>query len=258
MIGQNDVAGETFSLSDAHGLVAFAHKMRLARVSMWSANRDAQCGAQGLDDQVSNTCSGVKQTPLAFTWELGRLNGRLPDRVAAPPEADPARLPTRDNPATSPYPIWRTAKAYTAGDEIVWHQRVYEAKWFTQGDFPDAQVAHLWDTPWRYIGPILASDAQPASTSATTWNVDQVYLAGNRVLHNGLVYEAKWWTQADVPTNDPERAADAPWTVIGKAPATVAKTAVITTPTVAPLATGATVTPGGVATPGVATRSAAK
>ena len=51
MIGQNDVPGETFSLSDAHALVSFAHRMHLARVSMWSANRDTQCGAQVLDSR---------------------------------------------------------------------------------------------------------------------------------------------------------------------------------------------------------------
>jgi chitinase len=261
MIGQNDVAGETFSLSDAHGLVAFAHRMHLARVSMWSANRDSQCGAQVLDDQVSNTCSGVKQNQLAFTWELGRLNGRLPDGVTAPAEADASHLPTRDNPATSPYPIWRTAKAYKAGDEIVWHQRVYEAKWFTQGDFPDAPVAHLWDTPWRYIGPILRSDAQTSAASAAAqlraWDVDQVYLAGNQVLHNHLLYEAKWWTQADEPTSDPERADSSPWRVIGKAPANAAKADVTVTiaPAVTPLAVGAAVTPASESVHTVATRS---
>ncbi len=77
----------------------------------------------------------------------------------------PSQLPTRDNPATSPYPIWRATKAYRLGDEVVWHQRVYEAKWYTQGYVPDTPVAHLWDTPWRYIGPVLKSDAQAATTA---------------------------------------------------------------------------------------------
>ena len=61
--------------------------MHLARVSMWSANRDSQCGVQSLDGQVSNTCSGVSQKPLAFTWELGRLNGHPPVRTTAPADA---------------------------------------------------------------------------------------------------------------------------------------------------------------------------
>ena len=63
MIGRNDVQGEVFSLGDAHALVSFAKKMHLARVSIWSANRDSQCGVQSIDDQVSNTCSGVAAEP---------------------------------------------------------------------------------------------------------------------------------------------------------------------------------------------------
>ena len=210
------------------GLVSFAHQMHLARVSMWSANRDSQCGAQVLDEQVSNTCSGVKQKPLAFTWELGRLNGHLPVRVTRPGRG---RMPRACRRATTRQPArtrsGATSKAYKAGDEIVWHQRVYEAKWFTQGDFPDAPVAHLWDTPWRYIGPILSSDAQPSTTSATAllaWNVDQVYLAGNTgaaqrpasTRRSGGRRPTSRRTIRSTPTASP-------WQVVGKAPATAAR-----------------------------------
>ena len=207
MIGRNDVQGEVFSLGDAHALVSFAKKMHLARVSMWSANRDSQCGVQSIDDQVSNTCSGVPQNPLAFTWELGRLNGKPPVRATAPALPDASQLPTRDNPATSPYPIWLATKAYRLGDEVVWHQRVYEAKWYTTGYAPDTPVAHLWDTPWRYIGPVLKSDAQVATSGAgklREWSSDQVYLAGTKVLLNGMVYEAKWSTQSDATVERPD------------------------------------------------------
>jgi chitinase len=221
MIGRNDVPGETFSVSDASALVSFAKKMHLARVSMWSANRDSQCGVQSLDGQVSNTCSGVSQKPLAFTWELGRLNGHPPVRSTAPALPDASRTPTRDDPATSPYAIWRESKTYSAGDEIVWHHRVYEAKWHTQGALPDAPVDHLWDTPWRYLGPILSTDVTTGSTTATLapWNADQVYLEGSTVLHDGLVYKAKWWTQADTPSADPQGLGNLPWQLTGKATA---------------------------------------
>jgi chitinase len=223
MIGRNDVPGETFTLSDARALVSFAREMHLARVSMWSANRDSQCGVQSLDGQVSNTCSGVPQKSLAFTWELLRLNGHPPVRSSAPVLPDTSRTPTRDDPATSPYPIWRESRTYSAGDEIVWHRRVYEAKWHTQGAVPDAPVDHLWDTPWRYLGPILSTDVTSGGTSSTLtpWNADQVYLEGSEVLHNGLVYKAKWWTQADTPSTDPQRIGNLPWQLVG--PATAAQ-----------------------------------
>src|SRR5690606_38700545 len=40
MIGQNDVDGEVFTLDDAEGLTSFARSRGVARVSMWSLNRD--------------------------------------------------------------------------------------------------------------------------------------------------------------------------------------------------------------------------
>jgi chitinase len=257
MIGKNDVAGETFSLGDAHALVGFARKMHLARVSIWSANRDSQCGVQSIDDQVSNTCSGVAQTPLAFTWELGRLDGKPPVRATAPALPDASQLPTRDNPATSPYPIWLATKAYRLGDEVVWHQRVYEAKWYTSGYAPDTPVNHLWDTPWRYIGPVLKSDAQSATAASTklrTWSSDQVYLAGNQVLWNGMVYQAKWWTQSDTPSSDPTRPNDVPWKVIGEE--TAADMNESTTPPVTTTATTTTPAPTGTTSTAVAPAAA--
>ena len=33
----------------------------------------------------------------------------------------------------------------------------------------------------------------------TTWQASGVYVSGQRVTHNGLMYEAKWWTQGETP-----------------------------------------------------------
>lgn len=67
MIGVNDVDGETFSLSDAKDVRAFAEKEGVAWVSMWSTFRDVQCasGAASQDDAATN-CSGVTQSSGAF------------------------------------------------------------------------------------------------------------------------------------------------------------------------------------------------
>ena len=37
------------------------------------------------------------------------------------------------------------------------------------------------------------------------------------MLHDGLVYKAKWWTQADTPSTDPQRLGNVPWQLVGKA-----------------------------------------
>lgn len=220
MIGRNDVETDRFTVGDARALVAFADEVALGRVSMWSANRDDRCGVQSDEARVSNTCSGVDQDTLEFTWELGRLNGPLPERTAVVPTESRAQAISRDDPSMSPYPIWRAAKAYERGAKVVWHGSVYEAKWWTQGDLPDEQVARLWDTPWRYVGPVLESDRPPVRERVAgrnpRWSAEQVYLKGDRVAFEGFVYEAKWYTQGTEPDPDPDRPTDVPWTLIGR------------------------------------------
>ncbi|MEU6379984.1 chitinase [Streptomyces sp. NPDC046909] len=67
MIGTNDVDGETFTLSDAAQVRAFAEEKEVAWVSMWSTFRDQECeeGESGEDDALTN-CSGVEQSSGAF------------------------------------------------------------------------------------------------------------------------------------------------------------------------------------------------
>lgn len=67
MIGVNDVAGETFTLSDAAQVRRFAGRKEIAWVSMWSSFRDRRCekGDSGSDDAATD-CSGVKQSTGAF------------------------------------------------------------------------------------------------------------------------------------------------------------------------------------------------
>lgn len=63
MIGVNDVANETFTLSDAAQVRAFAEEKEIAWVSMWSTFRDQECDDEG--DALTN-CSGVEQSSGAF------------------------------------------------------------------------------------------------------------------------------------------------------------------------------------------------
>ena len=225
MIGQNDVAAERFGLDDAQALLAFARRHQLRRLSIWSLNRDQDCGPNYANvTVVSSNCSGVAQQADAFSRILGKFRtGRdtagLPARAAPKPTA--TRTSIVDNPATSPYPIWNPDLSYQAGTKIVWHRNVYLAKWWTQGDTPDAPVAYAGDTPWTLIGPVLPGEhPQPTPTvSAGTypaWNVQHVYRAGDRVVYKGVGYRAKWYTKGDVPgvlVTDPGQT---PWELITK------------------------------------------
>ena len=214
MIGQNDIAGEYFTPSDARALYAFARQTGLGRVSMWSANRDAPCSVNANLTRVSDVCSGVNQQALAYTWDFNGLNAKLPDHVAAPSSTIAERPPSRDNPLLSPYPIWDQTSVYQAGSKVVWHGEVYQAKWWTLGTLPDETVDHPWDTPWRDLGPVLPSDAPPGSTKTVAlapWSSSEVYLEGDKVTFRDWVFQAKWWTQGQAPQITPLRPTDAPW-----------------------------------------------
>jgi chitinase len=218
MIGRNDVDGEYFHSSDAHAIVALAQRVHLGRVSMRSANQDYQCSANVDTTRISNVCSGVNQKSLAFTWELGELNALLPAEAPVAGTSIASRAPSRDNPATSPYPIWVPTKVYTGGEKVVWHGEVYEAKWWNQGPVPDMPVAHPWDTPWRDLGPVLPSDASTVANGTldkpSPWSASQVYIAGEKVIDHGAVFEARWWTQGEEPVVRPVRPENASWVLL--------------------------------------------
>lgn len=68
MIGQNDVQGEIFTLSDASALVTWARQQAyINRLAFWSMSRDnGSCPGQ---TWASPTCSGVAQT----TWQFSSI-----------------------------------------------------------------------------------------------------------------------------------------------------------------------------------------
>ncbi|PYI65831.1 glycosyl hydrolase family 18 [Arthrobacter livingstonensis] len=224
MVGQNDVAGEIFTLQDANGLHSFAVSKGVGRISMWSLNRDATCGPNYPDvARVSDACSGVDQGDQLFSQVLGQgLTTPLAAATTAAPQATARSTQVADNPATSPYPIWSDLAVYVAGDQIVWHGNVYLAKWWTQGDVPDNPVATDGTTPWQLVGPVLPGDKPapvvtvPAGTYPV-WAQATVYLQGDRVMFDGRVFEAKWWTRDDSPAaalqGDPASA----WTMLTNA-----------------------------------------
>jgi chitinase len=126
---------------------------------------------------------------------------------------------TVDNPATSRYQIWNPSQAYPKNTKVVWHQNVYESKWYTQGDTPDAPVATPTGTPWTLVGPVLPGEhPAPVPTLAAgtypTWTPAQIYVGGDRVMYNGVGFQAKWWTQGDIPGAPVKTPSDTPWQVL--------------------------------------------
>ena len=55
----------------------------------------------------------------------------------------------------------------------------------------------------------------PATSPYQIWNENGTYLEGTKVVWRRNVYEAKWWTQGDVPDNPVLEAWQTPWKLIG-------------------------------------------
>ncbi|MBA8816869.1 chitinase [Microbacterium halimionae] len=205
MIGQNDIAGEVFTLKDAATLNAYAVKKGLGRMSMWSLNRDRTCGENYPNTMVvSNECSGVDQGGESFATALSAGFDGLPGPI---PTATPTPITTAivDDPESSPFPVWTPKQSYSAGVKVVRQGYVYVAKWWTDGESDPADpTVSAVDSPWLYVGPVLPTD-QPftlptvAEGTYAPWDKETNYPAGERVVVKNVPFVAKWWTQGEDP-----------------------------------------------------------
>lgn len=221
MIGQNDVAGEVFTLADAEVVNEFARSKGVGKVAMWSLNRDATCESPlpTVLTVVQNSCSGVDQGTQTFADVLSM---DLPFASSVIASADSSDSPTAspgpsvspspepdltgepDDPAHSPYPIWDQYGTYPSGTKIVWLHNVYVANYWTSGVAPGTTAGSSTDSPWTLVGPVLPGDTPaplptlPADTYPQ-WDETEVYTAGTRVQLGLVPYAAKWWTQGQEP-----------------------------------------------------------
>ena len=100
-----------------------------------------------------------------YAWgkSMSELMNSLPivDRGSERPEQDEKKSDETDDKesdntsdssedeGTGDIPAWDSSKAYFKGDRVVYKGKIYEAKWWTQGDIPDEQ--DQWG-PWKYVG----------------------------------------------------------------------------------------------------------
>ena len=253
MIGQNDQQGQNFSVADAQSLVSFANANHLGRLSMWSINRDAQCGSTYPEIGLhSNTCSGTTQTPLQFSQTLATLKGAA---VILPSSGNVQPVAPDTNPADAPYPLWSASASYPFGYKVVENGEIYQAKWYNTGDDPSAQVQFAWQSPWELLGPVVPGEGQSATFtlppgSYPAWAQGTAYQKGNKVLYQGLPYEAKWANQGVSPASEASDPSGSPWKALYTIPGeptgspaigvTASASPSSAVPTTSPSATGST------------------
>jgi chitinase len=214
MIGQNDMRGQNFTIGDAQTLVSFAAANHLGRLSIWSINRDSQCGSSFPETGLlSNTCSGTTQSGLEFTQTFTALKGAA---VILPSSGNVQPVAPDTNPADAPYPQWSASANYPLGYKVVENGEIYQAKWYNTGDDPSAQVQFAWQTPWELLGPVLPGGHKSAiftlpPGSYPAWSQGKAYHTGDKVLYEGLPYQAKWANQGVSPATEASDPSGSAW-----------------------------------------------
>lgn len=105
MIGQNDSAGEIFSLNNASQVLSFAQTNKIGELSFWEVPRDN--GSCSGSTTASDMCSGLSQSTYAFTnafkpftiGSTGSTPTPTPTKTSTPTPA-----PTATNTPTPPPP----------------------------------------------------------------------------------------------------------------------------------------------------------
>ena len=113
-------------------------------------------------------------------------------------------------------PGWKSSNVYIAGDKVVYNGKIYQASWWTRGDNPEEQEEV---GPWKYIGQASGNDNnnnnnndQQGVGDVPAWNSSIAYFSGDKVVYNGKIYQASWWTKGENPEEQDELG---PWKYIG-------------------------------------------
>jgi chitinase len=167
MIGQNDQAGEIFTLDDARSLVSFADSHGVGRLAIWSVGRDQPCPG-GAGGGARPDCSGVSQSTLQFTKifndastgggstgplrpsrdtscsvqarrnDDGACSSDGSDGRTTPPASSPTTAPPSDH--TGDHATWRAGHAYTMGGVVSYHGHDYKCR-------QSHTAEHGWEPP---------------------------------------------------------------------------------------------------------------
>lgn len=95
-------------------------------------------------------------------------------------------------------PQWKAEVAYEeTGTEVVYDQKVWRNKWWTQGEVPG--VADVWE----YV-----RGGDNGGSEIKAYDVNKTYAeTGTIVSYNGKKYRNRWWTKGDIPGENP----NGPW-----------------------------------------------
>lgn len=133
----------------------------------------------------------VDDTPNAF---YNVIDANFDGTTVPPVDPDPVDPdPVDPDPNTG---TWVSSNAYVGGDTVTYNGSTYKAKWWTQGDTPGSAAV------WELVNGSGGGDGggTPDPTVAA-WSESKVYLNGDKVTLDSVLYQAKWWTQGENPSS---------------------------------------------------------
>jgi chitinase len=86
---------------------------------------------------------------------------------------------------------------YAPGDGWAWKQA-----WQALGSCDKGTASNASDAPRPRVSSSHLVSPQDTCSDVRPWNQAEAYNGGIRAQHNGHIYEARWWTQGDEPTQD--------------------------------------------------------
>jgi chitodextrinase len=157
------------------------------------------------DLHLSNIVAKDASALSAWTTALSSAPVAPPAPPSPPvPPSPPA--PTQPPVAPGDATAWAASSIYLAGMLVSEGGITYKANWWTQGADPALHNGPS-GAPWTAVGGTI-------SQGPAAWAPGNVYTAGMTAIENGVVYQAKWWTQGDDPALHSSGTGQ-PWTIIG-------------------------------------------
>ncbi|GAA1976094.1 hypothetical protein GCM10009718_10370 [Isoptericola halotolerans] len=143
--------------------------------------------------------------PPHTSYHLGEgMEAPEAPRLAYTSEAEPGEIvPGETDPGETPA-AWSADTVYTGGDRVEHDGVVFEALWWTRGEEPGSSP---WGA-WQEIGPA----GEPAPECGALWTASRIFVAGDQAVHEGALWEAKWWTRNQEPGASPW----GPWEQVGE------------------------------------------
>ena len=181
----NTVTGDEWSIGGQADLKLHVHEASAGQLSLVViANSLDTNGTKQLSATVTVEDNRVSEDPVTETGEDSTQGGG---------DDNPTSCEITD-PMSTLHAPYAASTTYKGGELVSYNGLVYQAKWWTRGNAPDATDAFE-----------LISDVTLEYSDST------VYEGGDRARYQGNVYEAKWWTRGTAPSNRD------PWTLIGEA-----------------------------------------